>query len=219
MEPESETTAVVDSDPSAETMSDALIAAVLAPSLSDPPQPAFPKPSASRDASLALSEADPERTAWRLPVPEYWGIREAGSGDPTAEEIYREWGLGPLLPEPAQHRQAAAGGPVAAPAGIRVPAEVTIIAGQMTRMPIRWSRDDTPLPFHLEFRKLPRGVSVVPAESTVATDHIALVLSASDKAAAGNAEALLVWTAGSREVEVRFVVKVVPPPPRSGDGF
>jgi hypothetical protein len=166
--------------------------------------------SATAIAAHAPRVDEPQRTGWDLPISQVWGIRETEAGAPTAAEIYRAWGLAVLLPARPEQSPGASGGSTAVEADrLGVPAAVTVVAGQTTRLRLRVPRGHTPMPLHLEFRKLPPGISMDPSAVTLGTDTVDLVLSASDQAPSGSAEASVVCVVGTRSDEARFVVNVL----------
>jgi tetratricopeptide (TPR) repeat protein len=163
--------------------------------------------------AIALRIGDPQSIAWDLPVSQSWGIHDSAPGEPTAAEIYRAWGLDALLSAPSQRSPDAPGDSAAAVAGLLLPATISVVAGQTTSLRIRVPGRDTSMPLRLEFRKLPPGISMVPSAVALAAETVDLVLSASDDAPPGSAEASVVCTVGTRSDEARFVVNVLPPPP------
>jgi hypothetical protein len=172
-----------------------------------------PPSSDSAPARIASRIDDPQPSAWDLPIAQSWGLHAGAVGEPTAAEIYRAWGLGPLLSDHTQRPLEAPEGS-AAVAGLLVPATVTIIAGQTAGLRIRVPGRDTSMPLHLEFRRLPPGISMVASAVTLGTDTVDLELSAADDAPSGSDEASVICTVGKRSDEARCVIKVLAQHPR-----
>ena len=88
------------------------------------------------------------------------------------------------------------------------------MAGETTKLPVGVVRDAPSKPVHLDFRGLPRGITVGDPTIPAGTDQADVVLSASAKTLPGTAEVVVAVTAGSKRDEATIKMTILPSPAR-----
>jgi serine/threonine protein kinase/Flp pilus assembly protein TadD len=95
---------------------------------------------------------------------------------------------------------------------LTLPRAVSVKAGEATKLQIGVVRGDPSKPAHLDFRGLPRGITVAETTIPAGADTADVVLSASAKSAPGTADVVVVVTAQSQRGEAATRITVLPSP-------
>jgi serine/threonine protein kinase/Flp pilus assembly protein TadD len=111
----------------------------------------------------------------------------------------------PPLPEPPASRA-----PVPC---IDLPSEVTVQAGQETKLRVRVPRNDRSQPVALDFQGLPHGVSVKNPRISAGSEATDVVLSVSAKAPQGLSRVAVAFRTGAERGDAALKLNVLPPSP------
>ena len=91
---------------------------------------------------------------------------------------------------------------------LTLPANVSVLAGESTKLRVRVARGDASKPVHLDFRGLPRGITLEDATIPAGTDTAEINLKASAQAPPGSAEVAVAFSTGADRGEARVTIQV-----------